>query len=226
MIVSCARALLSLLLPSDARTMIVRDLDDEYARFILPSRSRPARQPGIAARSSVLSCLRSRCAGGAGRSGPRSVALALDGIWRDIRLAIRLAARQKSFTLAVLMTLGLGIGATTAVFSVVDPVLVRPLPYTDPFELVRVWSANPRGISAQQCVAAGFLRFSGTGPTARRPCRFSHRTVRPRSSFSVNRPRRRGGGDGRTWQPFSVFVLCSAAGSHRKRPGPTRQSSS
>ena len=40
MIVSCARALLSLLLPPDARAMIVRDLDDEYARFIPPSRSR------------------------------------------------------------------------------------------------------------------------------------------------------------------------------------------
>ena len=157
MIVSCARALLSLLLPSDARTMIVRDLDDEYAHFILPSRSRPratawyCRQV-LGSLVPALSMRRRRRA----LSGPR-VALALEGTWRDIRLATRLAARQKSFTLAVLITLGLGIGATTAVFSVVDPVLIRPLPYHGSIPARSGLVGESPRHPAQQCVAARFL---------------------------------------------------------------------
>ncbi|MGH7536798.1 MAG: hypothetical protein ACREMG_14630, partial [Gemmatimonadales bacterium] len=55
---------------------------------------------------------------------------------RDLRYAIRSLSRARGFTLAVVVTLGLGIGANTAIFSVVRGVLLRPLPHRDGDRLV------------------------------------------------------------------------------------------
>jgi hypothetical protein len=57
---------------------------------------------------------------------------------RDLRHAIRQLVRTPGFTLVAVLTLALGIGATTAIFSVVNGVLLRPLPYPDAHALVRV----------------------------------------------------------------------------------------
>ena len=59
-------------------------------------------------------------------------------LFHDIRLAVRSMARQRGFTLAALMSLALGIGANTALFSIVYGVLMRPLPYPDSQQLVRL----------------------------------------------------------------------------------------
>jgi putative ABC transport system permease protein len=58
----------------------------------------------------------------------------------DIRTAVRQLARQPAFAAVVIVTLALGIGANTAVFSVVDGLLVRPLPYRDPGQLGFLWT--------------------------------------------------------------------------------------
>src|SRR5919106_1016584 len=59
-------------------------------------------------------------------------------LWQDVRQAGRLLRRQPGFAAAAILTVALGIGATTAIFSVVNSVLIRPLPYPDSDALVRI----------------------------------------------------------------------------------------
>ncbi|HSC27646.1 MAG TPA: ABC transporter permease [Vicinamibacterales bacterium] len=64
---------------------------------------------------------------------------------QDVRHAVRLMARYKGFTTAALITLALGIGANTAIFSIVYGVLLRPLPYGNAERMIRVWEEHPGG---------------------------------------------------------------------------------
>jgi putative ABC transport system permease protein len=61
----------------------------------------------------------------------------------DVLHGWRLLLQKPGFTAAVLVTLALGIGANTAVFTILDTVLLRPLPYSEPERLVRIWESNP-----------------------------------------------------------------------------------
>jgi putative ABC transport system permease protein len=64
----------------------------------------------------------------------------------DLRYAVRLMAKQRSFTLVAVMALALGIGANTAIFSVVDTVLLQPLPYPQPDRIMRLGRLFPQGV--------------------------------------------------------------------------------
>jgi putative ABC transport system permease protein len=66
----------------------------------------------------------------------------MDNLFRHLRFTWRMLAKSRGFTVAVILSLALGIGSNTAIFSVIDAVLLRPLLYPDPDQLVRLWGVH------------------------------------------------------------------------------------
>jgi putative ABC transport system permease protein len=76
---------------------------------------------------------------------------------RDLRLAVRGLARVPSFSITVILTIGLGIGAAVAMFTVVDGVLLRPLPYPDPGRIVQLFQISATGRRGSNVSEPNFL---------------------------------------------------------------------
>jgi hypothetical protein len=68
----------------------------------------------------------------------------VDTIWQDLRYAVRQLAKRPAFTAVAVLTLALGVGTSTAIFTVANGVLLRPLPYADPDRLVMLWETTPQ----------------------------------------------------------------------------------
>ncbi len=132
------------------REPIIGDLVEEF--IARPSRWRFARQTLSAiARFPV----RPRLAGNPGGS-------LVTGFIGDLGWGVRTLRRAPGFTLLCAATLGLGIGAATAIFSVADPIIIRPLPYPEPDRAFVIWENDVGG----QRNNVGFATFADVGATA------------------------------------------------------------
>jgi len=76
-------------------------------------------------------------------------------LWQDLKYGVRMLRAQPTFTVVAILALSLGIGANTAIFSVINTVLLRPLPYAAPEQLTMVWEALPG--NRENSVAPGNL---------------------------------------------------------------------
>ena len=72
----------------------------------------------------------------------------MDNLLQDIRYGVRTVTRQPGFAATAIITLALGIGATTAIFSVVNAVVLRPMPFDDPDRVVVVTVQDARSSTA------------------------------------------------------------------------------
>ncbi len=94
----------------------------------------------------------------------------LTAFWTEARGAVRLAGRQPFYTLLLVLVLALGIGSSVAMFSVLEAVALRPLPYGNPRQLVWLWSIRPDGsrgpFSMQDVVDLRDREFGAAGVAA------------------------------------------------------------
>ena len=141
----------------------------------------------------------------------------VETIAQDIRYAVRTLRRSPGFTATSVATLALAIGANTAMFSVLNAVLLRPLPYRSPEQLAMLWTENPsqnvregrsayRNVEQWRSQSQSFADMAVFDPVS---VTLTMRTARNRSASSGSHP---------TSFRCSAFSPCRGAASRPRKP--------
>ncbi len=106
---------------------------------------------------------------------------ALETIWQDLRYGARMLRKNLGFTVVTVITLALGIGANTAIFSFVNALLLRPLPYAEPDKLVMIWERRlGEGTNSNVVAPADFRDWCARNQT------FTHLAALVETSLDVH----------------------------------------
>lgn len=154
--------LLARFLPDGDREAFLGDLEERFHTDVLPTHG-PSAARRWYWRETLTAPLTLRRAAPAPRSGAPAGDHPVATFLTDLRYALRLLARQPGFTALVTLTLALGIGATTAIFSAVYPILFASLPYPQADRLVMLWERDLDGSASN----FGFETFQDVAETNR-----------------------------------------------------------
>ena len=162
------------------RKQLDRELDEELRAYVELASAEKVRA-GMAPEEAFRDTCRN--AGGMDqlKQGVRDVRIgvSLERLLQDLRYALRTLAKTPAFTAVAVVTLALGIGANTTVFSVVDAVMLRPLPYSDPQRLVEAESSNNRAPGSRSASYPDFFDWRAQNRT------FEHLISYHDTSFSL-----------------------------------------
>src|SRR3954466_4936709 len=119
-------------LDDEVRAYLDLVIDDKRAAGLSDTESRRAALRELQGIEQIKECVRDVRAG-----------TLAEQLWRDVAYGTRVLIKHRSFTAAAVATLALGIGANTAIFTIVDTIVFRPLPYAEPDRLLKIWGTAP-----------------------------------------------------------------------------------